>query len=968
MISVGEFGRGETSVEILNLRPNHCYNIKILATNNANLTTLSDPIRIQTSPDDTCKDDKSEPCLSTAAKIRTAPSPLGKQSAQPSNKENAVPFQHAHKGFSRSRNVFAGSIVNQSAQESSPSSDSEEDESPESIQRLTNKLEQLKRQKDDVDRQVEEEEAEAKAYHAELAFERDRLRNDLKEKEEASAELRRQGNQLDKLNRTAQSRRSAKEKLLNQKKTERQRMKDEVQRWDSEVIDMKRHIDEMDEELRSVNTSNEEEVTAIRGAIATDQSIIKVLEDEIRIRGSQIKDLEQQKNQMSTEGVEEPDRTKLDKARDDAWDARYQAMQAQLQAMWHALQQSKMDEQQAEDHLSWWLQRRTRNPEQFAPIPGLDGNQSILRNRSRRARQTNSVASSVSNSTYFGTTATFGGAPPPYSAGLSLPQSKIGLQASSASDQLGNSHAEIDALTGGALMSPAANDLLPSNLFRDEDMPGRHIGQSEPENNGLGQYITHAVSNSDASYRGPNTPISASSRAGSVFASPHESMQNVSAFNQDTEAQSVDPGGSPANANLATQSPSQGSSRFSNLFSSPFGRQRGKSSAQEPPALGTLRQGQSQSFPRNLEQDPFESSGLRRRKGSYGTWANPVAGLLARNTSNPDENLIRARTSSGRSSRLNVFKPRLETLDPTGVSEQERPSSRPSSVYSYDQNFGRPSSENQNIWAPFGDGLPNRSSPLNANWAPSQGPWSKGPSRRASVHRGSSTNLSIGSTPLEDDDIPGSAPKLRPEQAPIGTRPRSQRASTPKLNPAAPTFKTLFSRSEAKKAAKGDKASTSSRGKDSEKPDTEGNESIEDASSPSHRLSKDAQSIATAASNADSHESFERTTSGTQSDSLAKESLMQKITRKSSSSKFNVPWSKDRSIFSKKGGEPSTPGEIDEDNRSEGMLGKSADSAASTPTTPREEKSGRAWPSMRRKSRKGLEAVEKEGEAGEEEE
>ena len=960
----------------MNLKPDHCYNIKILATNNANLTTSSDPIRIQTLLDDLADNAKSDFNDSTAAKIRTAPSPLGKRSTQPSLKENAASPQNASKSISRSRNAPAGQAVNQLPPESSQSSDTEEDESPENIQRLTDKLELLKKQKAYVDKQVEDEEAEAKSYHADLASERNHLKNDLKEKEEASAELRKQGNQLDKLNRTAQSRKSAREKLLNQKKTERQKLKDETKRWDSEVIDMRRNIDDMDMELRTVNTTKEEKIAAIRETITADQDIIKALEDEIRIRGSQIKDLEQQKNQISTEGADDPDRAMAEKAKDEAWDARYQTMQAQLQAMWHALQQSKLEEQQAEDHLAWWLNKQARNPEQFAPIPMLDSAQPISRNRSRRARQTNSVVSSVSNSAYFGMTPAFNGAPPPYSAGLSLPQSRTAAQELSTSEQPNNSQAEIDALTGGALMSPAANNLLPSNLFRDDDMPQRHGSQSDSENSGLGQYITHAVSNSDASFRGPNTPISASSRAGSVFTSPDESMHNVSGFNQDSDPQSVNTTSSPANSTLATQSPSQATSRFSNLFSSPFGRQRGKSSAQESPALGTLKQGQSQSFPRNLEQDPFESSGLRRRKGSYGTWANPVAGLLARNTSSPDENMIGARTSSGRSSRLNVFRPGMDSLDPNGVSEQDNPSSRPSSVYSYDQTFERPSSESQNIWGPFGDGMPNRSSPLNANWAASQGPWSKGPSRRASIQRGSSTNLSIGSTLLEGDDIPGSAPKFRPEQAPIGTRPRSQRASTPKLNPAAPTFKTLFSRSEAKKAAKGDKASSKtseqgSKGKDSEKTDTEGNDSVEDASPPSHRLSKDAQSITTAASNADSHESFERTTSGTPSSDAAapKESLMQKITRKSSSSKFNVPWSKDRGIFSKRAGEPSTPGEIDEDNLSEGLFGKRADSIPSTPNTPREEKSGgRAWPSIRKKSRKGVEAIEKGSEAGDEDE
>ena len=82
---------------------------------------------------------------------------------------------------------------------------------------------------------------------------------------------------------------------------------------------------------------------------------------------------------------------------------------------------------------------------------------------------------------------------------------------------------------------------------------------------------------------------------------------------------------------------------------------------------------------------------------------------------------------------------------------------------------------------------------------------------------------------------------------------------------------------------------------------------------------------------------------------------MQKITRKSSSSKFNVPWSKDRGLFSKR--EPTAACETEADTSSEGNLGRSSDSA---PHTPREEKGGRAWTSIRRKSKKGVELVERD--------
>lgn len=77
---------------------------------------------------------------------------------------------------------------------------------------------------------------------------------------------------------------------------------------------------------------------------------------------------------------------------------------------------------------------------------------------------------------------------------------------------------------------------------------------------------------------------------------------------------------------------------------------------------------------------------------------------------------------------------------------------------------------------------------------------------------------------------------------------------------------------------------------------------------------------------------------------------MQKITRKSSSSKFNVPWGKKRDL-------PSTPGEIDELANNEELLGKSLESAGSTPQQDKSSRSSISWPNIRRKSRKGDHSV-----------
>ena len=631
------------------------------------------------------------------------------------------------------------------------------------------------------------------------------------------------------------------------------------------------------------------------------------------------------------------------------------------------------------------MAKHARDPTQFASISSSDYTPSIRSNRSRRNNQNNSRTSTISSPSggyYVGPTAfnnmssmspTYGSTAPFFSMGN-------GTIVSPPNDQASNSHPETDVLSGGGSMSPTADDLLPSNLFRDDDAMARRISASAARES-LGSLGSDSVARqAETATHGPHTPISSGSRNGSQLSSPHDSLQNLPGNSAggkpytENDRRSINSTSAPFYSSIAADSNPLLTNRFANLFSSPFTRQRDKSVANDPPQLGTLRQGQSQSFPRNYEQE-MDPIGARQRRGSHG-WSNPM-GLLNRNIPG-DNGVIRSLTGSGKKSRLNAFVPSADALQPSAFADQP-PTARPSSISSFDQVLGRPSSESQrNPWGLAPENIPNRSSPLGATWTSAMsGPWSRNPSRRPSVQHGSTSNLSIGSTPLEPD-YQGGLSKQHSDQLPIGTRPRggsgasSQHPITPKLNPAAPSFKTLFGRSDAKKAAKADRAAERIRERDAEVEDTDS--AHEELSSQNPRLSRDAQSIVTSASVSESHESLDRSTSGTPSEaatpSAAKGTLMQRLSRKGSSSKFNVPWGKDRSgFFGRKTGEPSTPNgtpraELDEDACSE----KHEESPHPV------EKSSRtslSWPNIRRKSkRSGIlanEAKDTDSEGGKDE-
>ena len=537
---------------------------------------------------------------------------------------------------------------------------------------------------------------------------------------------------------------------------------------------------------------------------------------------------------------------------------------------------------------------------------------------------------------------------------------------------------ENDVLTGGGLMSPAANDLLPSNLFRDEDTI--HDSSAALRGGGTSDLIeTRSNPPIDSVGTERRTPGSTDSRRGSLLSSPHGSIRNLPSGQSsvdaivDNDRLSTHSTSASGTYSTAPDSNPLSTSRLAQFFPT-FNRQRGKSSPRDPPALGTLKQGQSQSFPRILDQDPVNTIEARHRKGSYGSWALPMAGLLNRNGPgmtevSKDSSAVNSYNSRAPRSRLNMFGSKIDT---GGASEfRARSSSRPSSMYSFDQVHARPSSDSQRLngW-PVTESTPSRSSPLNVNWSAIGGPWSHGPSRRPSIPHGSTSNLSIGSTPLDSEVYDDTLAPQRSEQLPIGTRPRpSQRLSTPKLNPAAPSFKTIFGRSEARKAAKAEKANEKAaekeRVRETEKISFDERPSEGDESSLSQpRLSKDAGSITTAESTGESHESLDYSNSAGTSEAAVssgtRESLMQKITRKSSSSKFNITWGKDRgSLFSKKTGEPSTPDGLEEDVSSEGHLAKGGDSLTGTPQQEKGSRSSLSWPNMRRKSKRGGLTLEK---------
>ena len=516
-------------------------------------------------------------------------------------------------------------------------------------------------------------------------------------------------------------------------------------------------------------------------------------------------------------------------------------------------------------------------------------------------------------------------------------------------------------------MSPTASDLLPSGLLGDDDLPSSPIdSNSRPVLDASG----YRSSGFDPNNQDPQSPLSIHSASASLLSSPHESFANVSMFAGDADRQSLGSTGSPYNASTSATSGPGNDRRRGSLWN--FGRQRPKSSLNELPPLGSLKSNQSQSFPSN---DPEAlSSGSGRKKLGASAWSSPMANFLNRGASTALENDA-ATTPLSRKPRRSLFGSKLDPVE--ALAPVDRPSSpRPPSTYSYEHGLPRPSSESQPFGWPAQESLRQRSSPLGGNWASIGHSRSRNPSRRQSVQHGSTSNLSLGSTPLEPDEFQGGFGMQKPPQpAPIGTerftisKDKSKAKPLKQLNPAAPSFKTRIFPKKTPKGEGDSEAASRSRAKDQKKDKDKPKDTDKshppsrssDADLPSEdsysspRLSRDAYSIETPSDSARDSLALEPTTSSAHSDlappssstpssSAPKESLMQRITRKSSSSKFSAAW-KERgaSIFSssKKSGEPSTPGDVDEESGDGDYLAaKSAGAGGSDVGTPGEKTVG----------------------------
>ncbi len=879
-----------------------------------------------------------------------------------------------------------------------PNADDEPSTTDAQMAELNQRYLSLRKETEETAASVAKEEEDMKKLLDELEAEKQAKRKEQKRKEEQTEKLKREQGATDRAMRAALSRRAQKEKKLREKSAELERLHENIEKWDCSIKEMREKQTNYNEKRTELDEEYQQKANDLRQANEDAQADCVRLETELKEKRRFVKELEDERTKLTSTGDDAGLRAEIiglkrqqqrmeneyrsllnhENRRREGLDAHILVLSAQLQQIPQpnfTPYNSTSSPPPRPNMLS--------QPSNLPMTAGFDFDPLAMKRRSRTSNSLSSV--NVSSPTPVFAHTELNGLPqsstPPFAANAMrpAPQSAFltGPFMGASADLPILDDVGFKALTAGAPLSPSATSLLPSNIFADDEPPSpsmdgrtfspfipidmeRVLGNAsgfasnqmtdgsgsleghDSAGNSNGAEATELVTAGASGASGPQSPAS-SHRSRSILSSPRESSQNLpfSVYGIDSNdgrprASSNLP--SPI-VDLATTPGGQASnSKGFNLFS--FQRSRGTKALDEGgPALGSLKHGQSQSFPR--QGDDIEGNRNNRRI-SLSAWS-----MFNRNSAGPD--LFESELPpAGQALKSSMFSAR--NLFPFGsragnlLVDRDTSSPRPASMASID--MPRPSTDSSSIWGPPGDsGAANSALGKPSRLWPSDNAWpSRNPSRRPSIHGSPSALKTNLASP--DDEILDEKELLNPETSPsqvgvIGSRPPAASAKGKTLNPAAPTFMASIFRPKADKMKDGqkdkDKAKGKDRGKDKDKekgkdkgrdkdknkhdrgetpvpPETPASSShhslaVGDDSPYNSRLSRDGQSVHTLASVSESRNSLDYTvsntasepTSGVLSSSKDSDNALLKLFRKESTGKLS---------FSRRMGRAKGPGSL----------------------------------------------------------
>ncbi|KAL6863018.1 hypothetical protein ACO1O0_003262 [Amphichorda felina] len=944
-------------IHVTGLKPNHFYNIRVVAMGPNNFQAASQTVRLRTFgkdgkpylgnarlPANFVDDDQSRPrgaddsngsgaAMCSFAAVEAAPVLDG----NPASTRDT-----GGSGSGQRRNTInrrhSPSVA---SADQPPIRQADSDDPEQSLDELNRQFQEIRKETNDTVTQMASDEAEFQQAEDELKKEKDVKRQSLKEKEEQTAGLKSQVRTTMESMRAAEKERSKKEQQLKDKETKKSKVRDSISKLEKDMERMKKERQGFQAQKASLEGNRDSELDHLSSKISQLQEEHNQLEADLSNKGKQLNEMKEARKHLAgadDEQVRESDeRTRRD------WENLRSSLHHQLveetKTSHHLDQQyHALAEQISLQHQSGmgFYNQQEASPVDMESGPSAPPKRSSHASNEARLSPLDQFAMSDSPSQL-----------PP---GLTRPGA--GFAPMLFMPDSGNDPpTEEELKSAGGPLSPSAQAYLPSGIIDNES------DTKTPQTPMLPESLT-------AGEDDPQSPTS-SSRSFSVLSSPHSSSFNLPfpQYQDNSDRGSLNINPAPAVSQL-------GGLRLGSLLSG-FQRSRtAKPADEQGPVFGSLKPGQSQSFPRGTDEDDI--TGARRRMsfslkshrnstGLDGGSAQPLGGsrMLTR--------------------RLNPF-----ASSGGFFSERDPDPSRPPSIASSD--LPRPSTDSGSIW-----GAPGDSSALSKSrfWSPSgEGRWaSRSGSRRPSIH-GSPSALTTSLASADDEilyETELNDPQTLPSQVGvIGSRPPgASKSLAQRLNPSAPTFIGLFRKD---KDAPSERDKGKGKGKDPKGKGREGSLDLPfspDDSPSDSRMSRDTFSLHTQTSVSESHDSLsldasssntpiDLTTSLTSNPREAENvNGIRKLLRKGSSGKFSLSsrLGKDSSLFKKGPGSAtnsdknfsaehrSSIGDLEELGEDPSQFGRSYDSVASSPSLgpakSKESKEGRMtnWRFMKKKGK-----------------
>ncbi|KAK0630093.1 hypothetical protein B0T17DRAFT_506589 [Bombardia bombarda] len=923
----------EPAIVVSGLKPNHFYNVRVIAVGSNNFQAGSRVIRLRTFGRD------GRPQLGNArlpSNFLVEDPPYGLGQAEYADDGTGAPSRNPVPGLESTTAAPEGVASpgrdgssaaagapgggprrNTVTRRHSPSTTSIDqttrDEisaySKKTLPELTERFESIRKETEEIASLIAKEDLDSRHLLEELDAEKREKKKEQKKKEEQTEKLRRDVNSTDRSMRNAIQRKGQKEKTLKEKQNERAKFHENIIKWERGIEDMRREQESFDQQTKDLTEERDRKAELFRAENSDLQTDCSRLETELKERREQVKELEEARKKLpgGEEGSEW--RLKENELRRN-WAQRHRELQDSL--IFENKNARKLEEQLRVLTIQvQHIPQTNFNMYSQANTSGLDFDNPTVNQLKRRSRNSNSL-SNVSISSPL----------PAYSQVDPISLAPIGFASSRSANAppgfapgpfmfglSADMPARLDEggiRAASAPLSPSATALLPSNILDDlDDDDPSPTSRYRPD-----PFLT-TYSGSPDNDPQPQSPAS-SGPSLSMLSSPHGSSHNLPFPSFPSDAS--DRRSLHATARMSPPHATEVSThKLGGLFS--FQRSRtAKVMEDEGPPLGSLKQGQSQSFPRQADEAEAEALSNKRRISLSGTW-----NMFNRNSAGPD--IMEGHAGHSRMFSTRSFNPFSSSSRAGGgmYTERDPSSPRPASIASSE--FPRPSTDSGSIWGPPSDPTA-LGKPSSRLWSP-DAPWSRNPSRRPSLH-GSPSALKTTLASADDEILDEETMPNVHQVGVIGSRPpNSSKPALKHLNPNAPAFigslfkskseKDRESGREGRKGKEKDKAKDKSKGKDALTPDTSHAPSLDMESPSDSRKSRDGLSVHTQTSVSESRDSlsldqsFSNTPSEPASAGLSNsakdENVVRKLFRKSSSSKFGLPGrlSGKESILFKKG-------------------------------------------------------------------